>query len=55
MYEVKGFTFIEKDGEIHRVPLPPGLLAETHDEVKEVLEAAGVSHYMFTLVPCKEV
>ena len=55
MYEVKGFTFVEKDGEILRMPLLPGLLANTYDEVKEVFKEIGIDHYMFTLVPCKEV
>mgnify|MGYP003293473499 CR=1 FL=1 len=55
MYEIKGFIFQEKDGKIEKNPIAPGLLAKDYDEVHEAFKEIGFIHYMFILVPSKEV
>lgn len=55
MYEIKGFIFQEKDGKVEKNPITPGLLAKSYDEVHEAFKEIGFTHYMFILVPSKEV
>lgn len=54
MYEIQGFIFQEKDGKIEKNSIT-GLLAKDYDEVHEAFKEIGFTHYMFILVPSKEV
>jgi hypothetical protein len=55
MYEIKGFIFQERDGKIEKNSIAPSLFAKNYDEVHETFKEIGFTHYMFILVPSKEV
>ena len=55
MYGIKGFIFQEKEEKIEKNPITPNLFAKDYDEVHEAFKEIGFTHYMFILIPSKEV
>ncbi len=53
MYEIKGFIFHEANGEIHKYPIG-GMLADSYEEVHEVMKEMKINHYMFMLKEVKK-
>ena len=54
MYLAKGFVFHDIDGKIQPCPFG-GIPAQNYEEVYEIMKDMKIEHYMFILVPNKEV
>mgnify|MGYP007037200424 CR=1 FL=1 len=56
MYKVIGYCFQTKeDGSIWKRPTPAYVTASSYEEAHKKLAQIGITHYMFILVPSKEV
>ena len=56
MYKVIGYFFQTKeDGSIWKRPIPAYVAALSYEEAHKKLAQMGINHYMFILIPSKEV
>ena len=56
MYKVIGyFSQSKEDGSIWKHPIPAYVAAPSYEEAHKKLAQMGINHYMFILVPGKEV